>query len=313
MLITLSIIVPVYNVEKYILECVNSLLAEKSSNVEIILINDGSKDQSANLIKTFFANELVNQQIRLLEQENQGVSAARNLGLAHAQGAYIGFVDADDLILHGYYSSILSVIERNSPDIVEIGWKTFVETDELVTAPANFVHRNFGLQSAKNNLNDIFSASIWYPVIRFFRRELLSGHAFPVGVRFCEDLIMLSVLYDKAEKIFQIEQALYAYRVNPAGATMNMSIDYMQPMQDLYISLLDRNEFHIKLLKISIFYVLYRCMQSTARFVKLDKKIEHDLFAMRLFCWRYISVGMRRWRIFMFPRLSNILYQLKNK
>nr|WP_314900877.1 glycosyltransferase [uncultured Deefgea sp.] len=311
MSIILSIIVPIYNVEKYVIQCIDSLLAEKPNNVEIILVNDGSKDQSVHLVKTRFSAELATGQLILLEQENQGVSVARNTGLAHARGEYIGFVDADDLILHGYYAAILSAIHETQVDIVEIGWKTFAKDEELKYAAEHYVHLNFGLHSAKELLNEIFSASTWYPVIRFFKRELFAGKIFPVGVRFCEDMILIHELYCNSDKIYQIKKPLYAYRMNPAGATMSMSREYMKPLQDLYIALLPRKEFHIDLLKIAVFYVLYRCMQNTNSFSKLDNKIEKDLFAMRLRFWRYTSVGSRRFRIFMFPRISNFIYQFK--
>ncbi|QLI82552.1 glycosyltransferase [Chitinibacter fontanus] len=311
--ITLSIIVPIYNVENYIVQCVDSLLSEKPENVEIVLVNDGSKDQSVDLIKAQFNSELLMGRLILLEQENQGVSVARNTGIAHAHGEYIGFVDADDLILPGYYSSVLSVISMNSPDIVEIGWKTFSEVADIESAVENYVHPNFGMHPAVDLLEDVFAASIWYPVIRFFKKTLLHGHFFPVGVRFCEDLILLHVLYEKAENIFQIKNALYAYRINALGATMNMSAAYVKPLQDLYITLLHRKEHHVQLLKIAVFYVLHRCMQNTNTYSKLDNKIESDLLFMRLKFWRYTSVGARRLRIFMFPLLSNFIFNVKRK
>ncbi len=313
MLIELSIIVPIFNVEKYIIECLKSLLAKKPSNVEIILVNDGSKDNSCLLIKTMFSNELQAGELILLEQENQGVSVARNTGIAYAKGNYIGFVDADDLVLPNYFSAVLLAIAATRPDIVEIGWKTFVSNADLVNAEDHYVHSHFGLHPTAYLINDVFAASIWYPVIRFFKRELFSGHSFPAGVRFCEDMMMLHALYNKAATVYQVNEALYAYRINPMGATRNVSSQYADDIAIFYEKIIHLNDFHYRLLKINLFYLLFRCSYESETPLLLNANIQSNLKMIKAKPWLYKQVGIRKIIILLFPKLFSIWVNFKNK
>lgn len=121
--ILLSIIIPVYNLEKYILPCLESILNNKdiSPNIfEIILVNDGSSDNSYMLIKTFI-NKKPEYKIKIYSQENQGVSSARNLGLKNAKGKYVWFIDGDDAIICDSLNSLTTVIKKFDVDIIHLG------------------------------------------------------------------------------------------------------------------------------------------------------------------------------------------------
>src|SRR5690606_18531829 len=91
----ISIVVPVYNSEKYLPECIESILNQNYANIELIIVNDGSTDNSLSIAEKFSEND---SRIKILSQRNSGVSAARNLGISIAQGDYIGFVDSDDTV-----------------------------------------------------------------------------------------------------------------------------------------------------------------------------------------------------------------------
>ena len=103
----LSIIVPVYNVEKYIVKCISSLLDQQTNDYEIIIVNDGTKDKSIDLIKKTFNDS----KIAIIEQENQGLSAARNTGVRHSKGEYIWFVDSDDWITEGCVDKLIPILD----------------------------------------------------------------------------------------------------------------------------------------------------------------------------------------------------------
>ncbi len=104
----LSVIIPVYNVEKYLRECLDSVSNQTYQNLEIILVNDGSKDGSAEICKEYLAKD---ERIQYYEQENQGQSAARNLALSKATGEYITFVDSDDWISLDIYEKCFQEIK----------------------------------------------------------------------------------------------------------------------------------------------------------------------------------------------------------
>ena len=114
----LSIIVPIYNVDKYLERCIQSILNQKYSNFELILINDGSTDNSINIFNKYVAN---NKNIILIDKLNEGVSIARNVGLEKASGEYVTFVDADDYVDESIYEIAFNNIEQDNLDIVEFG------------------------------------------------------------------------------------------------------------------------------------------------------------------------------------------------
>src|SRR5690554_2285343 len=110
----ISIIVPVYNVEQYIEKCMVSILSQTYRNIEIILIDDGSTDNSGNLCDTYSA---IDPRVKVIHKKNGGISSARNSGLEVAMGEYIGFVDPDDWIETNMYESMYSNIKRNNSEI----------------------------------------------------------------------------------------------------------------------------------------------------------------------------------------------------
>lgn len=114
----ISVIVPVYNAEEHLRECLESIIQQTYENLEIIVVNDGSSDQSEKIITEIQQTDL---RIRLISQENAGVSAARNAGLKAAHGAYIGFVDADDWIHPDMYRQLCQNLCQYNADISEIG------------------------------------------------------------------------------------------------------------------------------------------------------------------------------------------------
>lgn len=113
----ISIIVPVYNVEKYLHRCVDSILAQTYENIEIILVNDGSTDNSPNICNEYKAKDA---RIKVIHQANSGQSGARNAGLKVATGEYIGFVDSDDWIMPDMYEYLLRIVEENNSEIGDI-------------------------------------------------------------------------------------------------------------------------------------------------------------------------------------------------
>lgn len=116
----ISVIIPVYNAEKYLGKCLDSIVRQDYRELEIIIVDDGSTDGSFSICKEYAAND---KRIRLIHQENGGLVKARKSGITAATGDYIGFVDADDHIDTGMYSGLLKVIDKNMPDMVLFGLK----------------------------------------------------------------------------------------------------------------------------------------------------------------------------------------------
>ena len=110
----ISVIVPVYNVEKYLVQCINSILNQTIKNLEIILVDDGSLDNSGKICDEFSKKD---DRIVAIHKENNGLSSARNAGLEIANGNYIGFVDSDDWLDEHMYEILLKLIKENNSDI----------------------------------------------------------------------------------------------------------------------------------------------------------------------------------------------------
>ena len=114
----ISIIVPVYNVEKYLHRCVSSILQQTYSKFEVILVDDGSKDASGRICDVFASKD---ERVRVIHKENGGLSSARNAGLDIANGKYIGFVDSDDYIENDMYEIMYNALIKNNVDIACVG------------------------------------------------------------------------------------------------------------------------------------------------------------------------------------------------
>ena len=112
----ISIVIPVYNVEKYLQECVDSVVKQSYKNIEIILVDDGSKDNSPKLCDELAKTD---DRIKVIHKENGGVSSARNVGLANAEGEYIAFVDADDFVLADSFIRALKYMQQDIDKIIE--------------------------------------------------------------------------------------------------------------------------------------------------------------------------------------------------
>lgn len=117
--ILISIIVPVYNAEQYLVKCVSSIQSQTHKNIEIILVNDGSKDRSGALCDALKKED---KRITVYHTENKGQAAARNLGIKASKGIYLGFVDSDDYIKEDMYEKMLEEAEKHQAEITQIGY-----------------------------------------------------------------------------------------------------------------------------------------------------------------------------------------------
>ena len=209
-----SIIVPVYNVELYIEDCLNSLLNQTYSNYEIILINDGSTDNSIEICSKY--ND---QKIKIYNQNNKGVSIARNVGISLATGQYIMFVDADDMVSEKYIENLIKSIEETNTDMVVCGYTK--EKAELVNKKnsqeikGEIINANTMLENMmENNLQEGY---LWNKI---FKKSIINDNSleFKEGVNVWEDLYFVIEYLSKSDKIFAINEKLYYYRTREGSA-----------------------------------------------------------------------------------------------
>jgi glycosyltransferase involved in cell wall biosynthesis len=277
----LSVIVPVYNGEKFIEICLNSLVHQVNDNVEIIVINDGSTDDTDHIITSKFKAFIDSGNFQYMPTQNGGVSVARNMGLGMASGEYVAFVDADDVVSTNYVKTVLKATTE-APSIIEFGYRTINQQGEVLKDRC-FVHTKFGKHNADTVLNNVFAACLWYPFVRVFRRELFNKIQFPSGVNFCEDVMTLSVIYKSASEILTLPVVLYDYRINPYGATLNVKPDYAENLIAFYRCIAPDKTFANNALKLGLAYAIRSCIVKTSDPLgRMPPDIEADVRALVL-------------------------------
>jgi len=313
MCITLSIVIPAYNVASYIEGTLQALLSQWQPGVEIIVVDDGSKDATADTIRLHFALPISEGKLKLIQQENQGVSQARNLGISNAKGDYIGFVDADDYVLPDYIATILGALTdyKGKLDILEFGYKTFVKNhEEVVDNTPQYSNSHFGYHDVQLILNHVYATARWYPWTRVFKINLFDQVKFPSSVRFCEDLMTIPQLYEQANTILVLQKCLYGYRINPAGATYNIQQDYFDNLLDYYHKIPATRHLRYEYLRFSVAFALFSCGQKSKQSFELPFDIRHDIHLMRFRWQTYARLEWRKVMVLCYPALFQCLREL---
>jgi glycosyltransferase involved in cell wall biosynthesis len=210
--VEVSIIVPVYKVEKYIHRCIDSILAQKFSDFELILVDDGSPDKCPDICDEYAKRD---SRIKVIHKENGGLSEARNRALDIAKGEYISFVDSDDYISENMINKVLEQMKYNNCDI---GFCDYVKVikgklvKEKSTINAGIFTKEEALQLI---IGDIISSHSWRHI---YIHKLWNNVRFPVGRRF-EDLATIYLTFCKANKIIHIKEDLYYYTIRDSSIT----------------------------------------------------------------------------------------------
>ena len=214
----LSIIIPVYGVEKFILDFTDSLFPQLTNEVECIFINDGCLDTSIKILELEVKKLKNKDNIKIIHQKNAGIGAARNAGLKVAKGDFIGFLDPDDMVKLDYITSILDVIknENDSIDIIHINAEVLGLKKN--THPMSITRDNGLVKVDKDFLIYHFSKHMWQPWLRVFNKKILKDFSFPTGC-ILEDLMSFPFLYKQGINIYEINKSLLIYRISINSAT----------------------------------------------------------------------------------------------
>ena len=211
----ISIIVPTYNVEKYIRTCIESILAQTYRNIEVIIVNDGSTDQSLAVISDLICSH---HNIKVINQKNQGLSVARNTGIDAATGKYIAFVDADDKIKPDFVSSLYQIADKTGADIVRGSFRDFNGNIPKGWVPDFNVPTNYGTIVLDQFLSSNISFVVWSSIDRL--DFINSNHIrFTPGILF-EDADFTIRAYMLAKLVATSPEPNYAYRINRPGSIL---------------------------------------------------------------------------------------------
>lgn len=201
-----SIIVPVYNVENYLAKCLDSLVGQTLQDIEILVINDGSKDRSEFVIEEYARN--FPDKIKAFTKENGGLSDARNFGIERASGEFIGFVDSDDYVMETMFEEMLQLAEKHQAKMVICNIQK-VDQNGKVTQKLTQIPN----MSEKINLGDhfsVFSDLSYFACNKLFKKELFDQKRFKKGIHF-EDIQLIPQLLLECKTLAQTQNFHYQY------------------------------------------------------------------------------------------------------
>ncbi|WP_261882421.1 glycosyltransferase family 2 protein [Vibrio pelagius] len=214
-----SVIVPVYNSEKYIEKTLSSLLSQTLEELEIIIIDDGSKDNSLFLIKSILERTPTKKFVRLINRENKGVSFTRNEGIRLAKGEYVIQLDSDDWCEKNWIEKLYLNAITNDSDIVICNYKKVFRSKELLVIEPRY---NSSIEYINAMLVGDISGFSWNKLVR---KEVIirNNIIFPVNINYCEDLIFFIDVFNCSSSISYINDALVYYNNdNPSSITKKM-------------------------------------------------------------------------------------------
>lgn len=214
-----SIIIPVYNVEAYLEKCLQSVVTQTYTNIEILLVNDGSTDRSPAVCRAFAARDT---RIRVLNRENGGLSSARNAGLEVANGEYVCFIDSDDWVETDYVATLWEVLEKYGADIAVVG---FMEERD---GGSRSVYRSEGIRvwDMPTAYRKLFRNKELRSFVcgKLFKRDFFRTVRFPVGKVF-EDIAVMGMLVAQAKRVAVSHVPKYHYLIRKGSITQTRSME----------------------------------------------------------------------------------------
>ncbi|MCD7883709.1 MAG: glycosyltransferase [Lachnospiraceae bacterium] len=245
-MIKISFIVPIYNDEQYIAQCIESLCAQKEQELEFLLIDDGSTDDSLNICRKY---EKQDSRIRVYHQTNQGANVARNKGLMEAKGKWVCFIDGDDWIESNFCDTLDQYMSQDYDVIIYSFYKVFgndkkrmeSNAEKIEFKEADFVDLQISslnrLGPYKYNLKCLDPVSCWNKIYK--RNFLIENHiAFIPEIQKLQDLTFNLQVYDYAKNGIYLNTALYDYRYNPASVTNRYQPDIVHKFDVIHEFLL---------------------------------------------------------------------------
>lgn len=222
-----SVIIPVYNVEKYLDKCIDSVVNQTYKNLEIILIDDGSTDKSSIICDEWATKD---KRIKVFHQKNSGVSVVRNNGIEYSVGDYISFVDSDDYIAESMIEKAVASIEENDADIVCFGVFRVAESGEILESTEDIEQK---VVDNKEALLDLTNGKIHdYPVNKLYKRKVFENVRYPAG-RVFEDIATTYKIFLNSEKICYLPQKLYFYRRRKGSIINNIKNSSLNDLFDI--------------------------------------------------------------------------------
>lgn len=202
----ISVIVPIYNVEKYLARCVDSIVNQTYKNLEIILVDDGSPDRCPQMCDDYAKKD---SRIKVVHKKNGGLSDARNAGIAVATGEYISFIDSDDYVSDDFFECLLNVMNKENSDIAECSVVKFYEVNRFDEFSDDLSVKTYDTQDAMSALiaENPFHQHVWN---KLYKTELVKDIPYAVG-KLNEDEFWTYQVFGRANKVSKLNKTMYYY------------------------------------------------------------------------------------------------------
>lgn len=283
----ISIIVPIYNVEKYLGKCVESILNQDYQNIEVILVDDGTKDNSGKIADRKAEKD---KRVKVIHQKNSGVSAARNAGIEKAQGKYVCFVDADDYVMSDFISYYYHLIKQNKADIALTPFpRKFNETSiyHQEQSKEDYIEIWNGQRAAKEMLYYNLVIASWNKMIS---KDLLDKYQirFNTNLAYGEGFKFSIDCFQRAEKVVVGHRKVYCYRVdNPSSAmtkfNMKLVDGSLESQEEIKNSLVQKTDELLKACKYANWHTHCDCL-NTIIGCKVKKKYKEKYKRIKKVC-----------------------------
>lgn len=233
--IKLSLVIPMYNVENYIVECINSIKSQITEEVEVIIVDDGSTDNSKKVLDDIILNlpKIKSNQFKVLSQKNQGQSVARNTALDIAIGSYVAFVDSDDILPENYFKQVVEIIDTYQPDVICCEAERFLRKPNDTNFRIYLSDQEGYVENTQEVKQRIFNQHNWYPWLYIFKREVFADKRFIPGIYF-EDIIFMTDVIIRARNLYFSKMVSYYYRSNAESSLRAVNLSNIKKQKLSY-------------------------------------------------------------------------------
>ena len=279
----ISVIVPVYNVENYIERCLNSIINQTYKNIEIVCVNDGSTDNSLNILNKFQKKD---SRIKIISQENQGLSEARNVGIKNSSGKYIGFVDSDDWVDLDYYEKLYNALIDSKSDFACANTKFF---DNGKISYIKF-QQNQIFSEFDKEIDNYKNGSVWD---KLYKKSLFIENDIKfIKGRYFEDNIVLLQLSYYSKKVVTINSVSYYYFNNNNSITREINSEKeLKRQQDMYYMCeVILNYFYNKNVSKKVIKSIKKFLFRAFACSLFNKNSEYSDKAKKMFGFRYVVI-----------------------
>lgn len=228
-MVEISVVIPVYNQERYLRDCLDNIISQSFKDIEIICINDGSTDKSPEILNEY---GLKDKRIKIITQDNHGLAATRNRGIELAQGKYVYFIDSDDYIDLTALEQLYNLSEKLNPDFIMFKLDNFNESthesidDDYYTMP--YLKERVGENLF--NYDDVSDFALKLAVNvpgNFYKKDFIKDIHFPEGLLFEDNVFFTNALF-KAERIYFHDEFLYHRRLRENSLSQSLSLDTIE-------------------------------------------------------------------------------------